>query len=184
MLVGDARILVRRAYARADAELDELALEDLATDLVAKVLLAEATATHLAHDVRRRHRATLLLLGLRGDVGDAAVDLLRRHRDVRLVGLLFFQTIVDHPVEQLLVHLLLLHADHVRIVRLRADLHARRRGAVQELGPQQGALADDRHHALDDGRAGGGRREGERGRHGDERKDEANESGEPHRRNV
>ena len=96
VLVGGVGVLVGHADARADAELDELALEDLAADLVAEVLLVEAAAAHLGHDVGGGDGAALLLLGLGGDVGDAAVDLFRRDVDVGLVGLLLLEALVDH----------------------------------------------------------------------------------------
>ena len=77
--------------------------------------------------------------------------------DVRLVRLLLLEPIVDHPIEQLLVHLLLLHADDVRVARLRADLDAPGHRAVEQLGPEDRPLTDDGDDALDDRRARGRR---------------------------
>ena len=163
VLVRRERVLIRHVDARPHPELDELALEDLPLDLVAEVLLGEPAAQDLAHHVGRGDRTALLGLRLCGDVRDAAIDLFGGDRDVRLVGLLLFEPIVDHPIEQLLVHLLLLDADHVRVARLHPDLDAPGRRAVEQLGPQHRALADHGDHALDDRRP---RRKG----HGDDRK--------------
>ena len=158
VLVRRQRVLVRHVDARPHAELDELALEDLALDLVAEVLLGEPAPHDLAHDVGGGDRPALRRLRLRGDVRDAAVDLFGGDRDVRLVGLLLFETIVDHPVEELFVHLLFLDADDVRVVRLHPDLDAPRHGPVEQFGPQHRPLADHGHHALDDRRASRKRR--------------------------
>ncbi len=157
MLVGRARVFVRHVEARPHPELDELALDDLPTDLVAEVLLGEAPPADLREHLLLGHGAPLLLLRLGGDVRDSPVDFIARNRDVRFVRLLLLQPVVDHALEQLAVHLLLLNADDIRVVRLRADLHACRRGAVQDVGPEDRALADDGHDALDDGRARGRR---------------------------
>ena len=104
-----------------------------------------------------------------------------RHVDVRLVGLLLLEPLVDHAVEQLLVHLLLLHADDVRVVRLHADLDARGGGPVQELGPEDGPLADDGDDALDDGGVRGCRDREGRGRGGQHGQEQP---GETHRGNT
>ena len=167
MLVRGVGVLVGHPNSGADAELDELSFEDLPAKLLAEVLLGQALTAHLVEHLADGDRAALLALGLRGDIGDRAVDFLLRDAEVGLVGLLLFQTIVDHPIEQLLVHLLLLHADDVRVVRLHADLDAPCQRPVQELGPQNRPLADDGDDTLDDGRP----RVGRRAEESDERRD-------------
>ena len=51
---GGVRVLLGHADARAHAQLDELALEDLPANLVAEVLLGHPAAAHLRQDVVRR----------------------------------------------------------------------------------------------------------------------------------
>ena len=77
---ADDRVLIGDVHARTHAQLDELPLEDLPPDLVAEVLLGQAAPPDLVEHVGGGDGATLLRLRLRGDVGDAAVDLLGRHR--------------------------------------------------------------------------------------------------------
>ncbi len=175
VLVRGQRVLIGDVHARTHAKLDELPLEDLPPDLVAEVLLGEAAPPDFVEHVGGRDGAALRRLRLRGDVGDAAVDLLGRHADARLVGLLLLETIVDHPIEELLVHLLLLHADYVGVARLRADLDAPGHRAVEQLGPEDRPLADDGDDTLDDRRM----RDGGLTQHRSQR-DHKGDLGEPH----
>ena len=73
--VDHVRVVLRHPHARADAQLDDLPLQDLPPHLAAEVLLAHAAEAHLGEHVRRGHGAALLLLGLRRDPRDPAVDL-------------------------------------------------------------------------------------------------------------
>ena len=133
---------------------------------VAEILFAEAASVFLADDVLHADRTALLRLNIGSDVGETAIDLLRRDGDVRAFGLLLFEPIVDDAIEQLLIHLLLLQADdvgvdgavHVHRLQRRfgvrfevllqetqTDLHAQAGGAVQQVGPEHPAAhADDR----------------------------------------
>ena len=63
------------------------------------------------------------------------------------------ETIVDHPVEELLFHLRLRRRDLRGVLRAREDAVEERVLASLELRQQDRTLADDRDDALDDHRA-------------------------------
>ena len=147
-VVRGARVGLGHTHAAAHAELNELSLEELATNLVAVVLFGEALALRLVQEVGHADP----LRG--GDVLDAVVDLLGRHGDARFVGRDLLEAIVDHAREKL-ADLVRLGGGLLRGRRvLGRDGHEVRARAVPELREQDGAVADDRDDALDDGSLG------------------------------
>jgi hypothetical protein len=127
-------------------KLDELALQELAAELVAVVLLGQAVALGFS-DERGRLEAVSL-----GHRLDRVIDLVGRHTEVSPIGRVLYESIVDHALEKLLIELRLVRSRLRLVQRGAVHAEAERVRPVHELGEKDRSLADDGDHALDDRR--------------------------------
>ncbi len=136
-LVHGLHVLLGDADPALDPELEHLAFEELAAELVPVVLLGEPGALGVAHQVGHGEA-----LG-GGDVLEGGVDLVGGDGDLGLVGGLPLQLVVDHLLEQLLEDLRLGRCLLRAGGHLLGDLDEEGLGAVAELREEDGPVADD-----------------------------------------
>ena len=135
-------VVFGETHAAAHAKLQKLAFHDLPSNFVAVLLRREARLAGLFDEALDRE--TLLA----GHVFEPGVDLFGRDREVRLLGSLLLDALVDHALEKLLEHLgfgrRLLGTGRHPLLNLKEE----RPGTLPHVAQQNRVLAHHRNHAL------------------------------------